>query len=97
MPGPMPAEASDLMGRDWRFSSEKAQRELGYSARPLDETLRATIDWYEQLIEGDAFSDEQSSSLARMSTGMRTASRLGALTPLRVGQRVTGRRMIVGI
>jgi dihydroflavonol-4-reductase len=97
IPGPMPAEATDLMGRDWRFTSKKADRELGYSARPLDETLQATIDWYQELIEADAFSDEEGSPLSRMSSGMRTASRLGVLTPLRIGQRVLGRSMIVGV
>jgi dihydroflavonol-4-reductase len=97
VPGPMPAEATDLMGRDWRFTSRKAERELGFSARPLDETLEATIDWYRELIDAGAFGDEQSSPLSRMASGMRTASRLGMLTPLRIGQRVTGRRMIVGI
>jgi dihydroflavonol-4-reductase len=96
VPGPMPAEATDLMGRDWRFSSRKAERELGYSSRPLDETLQATIDWYKELIESDAFSEDKSSPLSRIASGMRTASRLGVLTPLRVGQRLLGQRMIVG-
>ena len=97
VPGPMPAEATDLMGRDWRFSSGKADRELGYTARPLDETLQATIDWYQELIDSGAFREEGDSSLSRMASGMRTASRFGALTPLRIGQRLTGRRMIVGV
>src|SRR5437763_9242001 len=29
VPGPISGEAYELMGKDWRFSSEKAQRELG--------------------------------------------------------------------
>jgi dihydroflavonol-4-reductase len=95
--GPMPAEASDLMGREWRFSSEKAERELGYSARPVDDTLQTTIDWYQQLIASGAFGDTAGSSLSRMAGGVRTASRLGMLTPMHLGQRVVGRRMIVGI
>jgi hypothetical protein len=97
IPGPMPAEASDLMGRDWRFSSRKAERELGYSARPLDETLQDTIDWYQELIEAGSFGDDESSSLSQIASAVRTASRLGALTPLRVGQRLLGRQMIVGV
>jgi nucleoside-diphosphate-sugar epimerase len=40
------AEASNLMGQEWRFSSRRAREELGYETRPLDDTLRATIDWY---------------------------------------------------
>ena len=97
IPGPMPAEASDLMGRDWRFTSAKAERELGYAVRPLDETLTATIDWYQRLIEDGAFGEQTDSNLSRMASGVRTASRLGVLTPLRVGQRIVGRQMIVGI
>lgn len=97
IPGPLPAEASDLMGRDWRFSSAKAERELGYSARPLDETLRDTIGWYQELIDSAAFGQPRPSNLSRMAGGIRTASRLGMLTPLRVGQRIVGRQMVVGL
>jgi dihydroflavonol-4-reductase len=94
--GLLPAEASDLMGRNWKFTSSKARRELGYTARPLDETLRATIEWYQQLIADGAFAGERESSLSRMAFGVHTASRLGLLTPLRIGQRVAGRSMVVG-
>jgi dihydroflavonol-4-reductase len=97
LPGPMPAEASDLMGRDWRFSSRKAASKLGYSARPLDETLLETIAWYFELMDAGAFGDETDSSLSQMANGVQTASRLGLLTPLRVGQRLAGRRVIAGI
>jgi dihydroflavonol-4-reductase len=95
--GLMPAEASDLMGRDWRFRSDKAERELGYCARPLEETLQSTIDWYQELIDQGAFGDKQGSSLSRMAGGVQAISRLGMLTPLRVGQRLTGWRMLVGV
>lgn len=95
--GPMPAEASDLMGRDWRFSSEKAEVSLGYSSRPLDETLQATIDWYQELIKAGAFGEQAGSSLSRMASGVQAASRIGMLTPLRIGQRVTGWRVIAGL
>ena len=47
------------MGQDWRFSSRKARDELGYESRPLDDTLRATIDWYLELIEDGAFADSR--------------------------------------
>jgi dihydroflavonol-4-reductase len=97
LPGPMPAEATDLMGRDWRFSSDKARRELGYSACPLDDTLEATIGWYLELMQGSVFDDQRSSSLSRMAGQLQLASRLGMLTPLRVGQHVARRRMIVGL
>jgi dihydroflavonol-4-reductase len=95
--GPLPAEASDLMGRNWKFTSAKARRELGYRSRPLDDTLRATIAWYQELIGDGAFKDDADSSMSRMAFGVRTASRLGLLTPLRIGQRVAGRSMVVGV
>jgi dihydroflavonol-4-reductase len=96
LPSPISAEASNLMGQDWRFSSRRAREELGYESRPLDDTLRATIEWYLELIEAGSFADSRSSDLSRIADSMRLASRLGLLTPIRVGQRVTGRRMIAG-
>ena len=70
------------MAQDWRFSSAKAKRELGYRSRPLDETLRATIDWYMDLIEHRAFEDAERSSLSTLAAGTRALSRLGLLAPL---------------
>jgi dihydroflavonol-4-reductase len=96
LPGALSAEASSLMGQDWRFTSRKARDELGYQARPLEYTLRATIEWYLELIEAGAFANSRVSGLSRWADTMRIASRLGLLTPLRVGQRVTGRRMLAG-
>jgi dihydroflavonol-4-reductase len=96
LPGTMPAEATDLMGRDWRFDSSRAERELSFSARPLDDTLQATINWYRELIDRGALSDKDGSSLSRMANGVQFASRVGMLTPLRLGQRLTRRRMLVG-
>ena len=84
------------MGQDWRFTSRKARDELGYTSRPLDDTLRATVDWYLELIEAGAFADSRVSGLSRWADSMRIASRLGLLAPLRVGQRVTGRRIVAG-
>src|SRR5919199_1415152 len=46
IPGVMSIEGYELMGQDWRFSSRKAENELGYRARTLDETLQSTIEWY---------------------------------------------------
>ena len=46
MPMPVAAEGMVLMAQNWRYSSRKARRELGYRARSLDDTLRETIDWY---------------------------------------------------
>jgi dihydroflavonol-4-reductase len=98
IPGPVPVEAYELMGQDWRFSSKKAETELGYRARPLDETLMTTIEWYLELIESGAFEDDSpASAMSRWAEGLGFASRLGLLSPIRVGQRLAGRRVIVGL
>jgi dihydroflavonol-4-reductase len=97
IPGPVSAEAYELMGKNWRFSSRKAERELGYTAAPIDESLRATIDWYLELIETDSFGDSRRSGLSQFAGGVQTLARFGFLSPIRIGQRVTGRRVIVGI
>ena len=96
LPGTISAEAFDLMGGDWRFTSDKARRELGYETRPLDDTLAATVEWYLELIESGAFDDSDHSALSRMSGGMRAVSRTGLLMPVRIGERVLGRRFIAG-
>ncbi|MFZ0381376.1 MAG: NAD-dependent epimerase/dehydratase family protein [Solirubrobacteraceae bacterium] len=96
LPGAISAEAFELMGQDWRFSSRKARDELGYETRPLDETLADTIDWYLELIEAGAFAGSPSSGLSRWADSMQMASRLGLLTPVRLGQRVIGRRLVAG-
>jgi hypothetical protein len=84
------------MGRDWRFSSQKARRELNYEPRPLDDTLQRTIEWYQELIEAQAFADSRGSGLSRIADSMRVASQLGLLAPIRVGQRLIGRRILAG-
>jgi dihydroflavonol-4-reductase len=96
LPGTISAEAFDLMRQDWRFTSKKACDELGYSARPLDETLSSTIEWYLELMDGGAFAGCSESGLSRVADSVQIASRLGLLTPMRVGQRVVGRRMVAG-
>jgi dihydroflavonol-4-reductase len=96
LPGALSAEASNLMGQDWRFSSGKAREELGYDSRPLDDTLQKTIDWYLELIAAGVFADSSGSALSRWADSMRLASRFGLLTPVRIGQRVTGKRMLAG-
>ena len=34
-----------VMARDWPFSSEKAERELGFEITPFQEGLRRTVVW----------------------------------------------------
>ena len=96
LPGAISAEAFDLMGQDWRFTSKKAREELGYTSRPLDDTLRSTIEWYQRLMEHGAFEGCSESGLSRIADSVQMASRLGLLTPIRVGQRVVGRRLVAG-
>ena len=84
------------MGQDWRFISRRARDEPGYETRPLDETLADTIDWYVELIEAGTFEDSPRSGLSRWADSIQMASRLGLLTPVRVGRRVVGRRLVAG-
>ena len=51
LPTPISAEAFLLMGLNWSYSSRKARGELGYRSRPLETTLRDTVDWYRELID----------------------------------------------
>lgn len=96
LPGPISAEATNLMEKDWRFSSKKARRELGYQPRPLGQTLQATIAWYSDLIEAGAFRGSRGSGLSRVADSLQLASRVGLLEPIRLGQRLIGRRLIAG-
>jgi dihydroflavonol-4-reductase len=97
LPGLLSAQGYELMAQDWRFSSAKAERELGYSARPFDETLGATAEWYLELIEAGSFSGEDSSRLATVSSLLGMAYRLRLLTGLRAVQVVTGRKLVAGL
>jgi nucleoside-diphosphate-sugar epimerase len=46
LPSPYPSEGLRLLtGTSWTASSEKAQRELGFTARPLEEGLTQTIEY----------------------------------------------------
>jgi dihydroflavonol-4-reductase len=97
LPGPLSAEAYGLMAQDWRVSSTKAHRELGYRTRPLNQTLRATIDYYAELLTRGAFEDAHRSSLSTLAAGVHGLSRLGVLKPLTLGQRIAGRQVIAGV
>jgi dihydroflavonol-4-reductase len=97
LPGALSSEGYELMAQDWRFSSAKAERQLGYRARPLDRTLRSTIDWYTDLIERHVYAGARRSRLATAALGTRMLSRFGMLEPLKLGQRVIGRRVIAGV
>jgi dihydroflavonol-4-reductase len=97
LPSAISTEGYGLMAQDWRFSSSKAERELGYRARPLGETIRATVDWYFELIESGAFDGAERSGMSAVAEGLGAIGRVGLLTPVRVGQWITGRRVIAGV
>ena len=93
LPGLVSAEGIALMGQNWRYSSAKARRELGYRARPLDRTLSDTIDWYRELIDGGTLGGAPS-PLSLAAAGLRVAERAGAVGALRVAERWLGRRLV---
>ena len=97
LPSALPAEGFGLMAKDWRFSSEKAKRELGYTTRPLDDTIEATVDWYLELIESGAFSDEARSGMSTVAGVVGQAAAFGLLHPFRLGGRLVRRRVVVGV
>ncbi|MFL5868229.1 MAG: NAD-dependent epimerase/dehydratase family protein, partial [Thermoleophilaceae bacterium] len=76
LPQLVAAEAFELMAQNWRFSSRKAKRELGYRTRALNTTLRDTIAWYRDLIEEGAF-DGSVSTMSVAAIGVRVAERVG--------------------
>jgi dihydroflavonol-4-reductase len=94
LPLPVRAEGFVLMGANWRYSSAKARRELGYRARPLDRTLRDTIDWYRELIDSGRLGGGPPSPLSLAALGLRTAGRAGLLRPLRAAEEHLGRRLV---
>jgi dihydroflavonol-4-reductase len=96
LPGPIAPEALILMAQNWRYSSRKAKRELGYRTRPLERTLGETIDWCRELIEAGAFRGRGSSPLTLASAWMRAAERVGLGAGLRRAERYAGRRLVAG-
>ena len=49
--GSTPALTPDLVevyGHDWAYSSERAERELGYHARPFAAGLASTVAWLKE-------------------------------------------------
>ena len=97
LPSAISTEGYALMAQDWRFSSAKAERALGYRARPLEETIRATVDGYLELIEAGAFEGAERSGMSAVAEGLGAVGRLGLLAPVRIGQRITGRRVLAGV
>ena len=93
---PIAAEGLMLMEQNWRYSSRKARAELGYRPRKLDATLRATIDWYRELIESGVFGGARPTPLSVAAGGIRLAGRTGLLGGVRLAERWAGRRLVAG-
>ena len=96
LPGVPSAEGIVLMAQNWRYSSRKARRELGYRSRSLDRTLRDTIGWYSDLIDGGLMGGGRRSSLSLAAAGVQLAGRAGLLSGLRFAERRLGRRLVAG-
>ena len=96
LPGPIAPEAFALMAQNWRASSRKAKRELRYRTRPLDRTIRTTVEWYRELIERGLVTRGDRSALSVASAGMRAADRVGLIAGLRTAEAYVGRRLIAG-
>jgi dihydroflavonol-4-reductase len=54
LPGPTPLTPSEVRtaGHWWTYRSTRARRELGWTTRPHEETVEATVAWYRER-EGD--------------------------------------------
>ena len=87
-------EAFALMAQDWRYSSEKAKRELGYRPRGLKPTLRETVVWYIGLLESGALARGRPSPMSVGSLGVRLAARVGAVRVAHAVEGWTGRRLV---
>jgi dihydroflavonol-4-reductase len=88
-------EGIRLMAPNWRYSSAKARKELGYSPRPARETLRRTVEWYQELIEDDRLPARSNRSFDWTTRAVRLADRFGLLAPLRAVGGVAGRRTVL--
>ncbi len=93
---PIAAEGLLLMEQNWRYSSRKARAQLGYRPHKLETTLRATIDWYQELIEAGAFGSARPTPLSIAARGMRLAESVGLLGGVRLAERWAGRRLVAG-
>ena len=94
LPSGIAAEGIAMMAQNWRYSSRKARRELGYRTRPLDETLRDTVEWYRKLLDDGALGPGSPSPLSLAAAGLRVADRIGALAGVRLAERYLGRRLV---
>jgi dihydroflavonol-4-reductase len=95
LPMPISPEGFVLMAQNWRYSSGKARRELGYRTRSLEKTLTDTVRWYEELIESGALGAGRPSPLSLAAAALRLADRTRVLGGARLAGRYLGRRLIL--
>jgi dihydroflavonol-4-reductase len=95
LPSLVAAEGLVLMAQNWRYSSAKARRELGYRARPLDRTLEETTEWYRGLLDGGGWGGGAPSAMSLAAAGVRLAGRTGLLGGLEAAERYVGRKLVV--
>jgi dihydroflavonol-4-reductase len=94
IPG-VPLEGIRLMAPDWRYSSAKAESELGYAPRPARETIDRTVQWYLELIESGRLERSGRGSFGLMSAGVRLGDRLRLLLPIKAAGRIAGRKTVL--
>jgi dihydroflavonol-4-reductase len=97
LPMPISPEGILLMAENWRASSRKARRVLGFTTRSTDATLVETIDWYRDLIDRGVFAGRGANGLSIASAGLRAAERVGLMRGLRGVERWSGRRVVAGL
>jgi dihydroflavonol-4-reductase len=88
-------EGMRLMAPEWRYSSAKARRELGYQPRSANDTLRRTVEWYLELIEDDRLPAARTRSFDYATGAVRVANRLGLLLPLKAAGGLARRRTVL--
>lgn len=81
-----------LAAPNWQYSSAKAERELGYRPRPLDDTLRDAWEWFRGLVDAGLVDDRPSGAVRAVRAGQRA----GLVRALRAAGRVAGRPLVVG-
>jgi dihydroflavonol-4-reductase len=82
MPGPTPITPMEIRSAAhwWTYRSTKARRELGWSTRPHEETVEATVAWYREREGGRLQRSGTRQGLGWRVAGY-TARRLGELVP----------------
>jgi dihydroflavonol-4-reductase len=82
LPGPTPVTPVEIRSAAhwWTYRSTKARRELGWSTRPHEETVEATVAWYREREAGRLQRSGTRQALPWRVAGY-TARRLGELVP----------------